>query len=369
MVRFEIVRKDKGTRGRIGILRVCGKEVETPVFMPVGTLASVKSLGSDDLEYLGIKAILANTFHLYLRPGPQIIKNLGGIHRFMGFDGIVITDSGGFQIYSLKELRKIKNDGVEFKSPLDGSIHFFRPEDVIDIQISLGSDFLVALDECTSYPSSPSSARRSVEITLSWAERTASYAREKGIFQRVFPVIQGSTYKELRELCAKKLLSLGFYQYAIGGLSVGEPKEILYQVVDWVKDILPEDVPTYLMGVGKPEDLIECVARGIDMFDCVIPTRNARNGLLYTWNGRVIIKNSSNKTLDIPIDENCRCKTCQNYPRSYLWHLYHSKELSYYRLATIHNLYFFMDLMDKIKEAIKNDELDYLRKEMKGRWD
>lgn len=366
---FKVIARDPNSRARIGVLKVKGKTIETPVFMPVGTLASVKSLDSLDLKSLGIKAILSNTFHLYLRPGVEVVKSSGGIHRFMGFDGVVITDSGGFQIYSLKELRKVSQDGVEFRSPIDGSRHFFTPEKVIELQVDIGSDFIVLLDECTSYPVSETVAKGSVELTLKWAERGRRHAEALGVFDRVFPVIQGSVYKELRDYCARKLLSMGFRQYAIGGLSVGEPKELLYNVSQWVREVVPEEYPLYLMGVGKPEDLIECVLRGIDMFDCVIPTRNARNGLLYTWKGKVVVKNSPNKFMDTPVDEDCTCPTCRSYPRSYLWHLYHSKELTYYRLATIHNLHFYMELMGEIKKAVRSGDLSYMARELKGRWD
>ncbi len=367
--RFRIIKRDRVTHGRIGRLKVNGKTIETPIFMPVGTGASVKSLGSDDLEALKIEAILVNTFHLYLRPGEDVVKGLGGVHRFMGFHGVVISDSGGFQIYSLKELRKLKEDGVEFRSPIDGSKHFFTPEKVILIQKSIGSDFLVLLDECTTYPATKAQAKSSVELTLKWAEKGIEAAKREGVFERVFPVVQGSVYKDLREYCLEALKKYGFYQYAIGGLSVGEPKELLYSVCSWIKKKLPENVPVYLMGVGKPEDIIECVSLGIDMFDCVIPTRNARNGLLYTWKGRVMIKNSEHRFSDIPVDPDCRCPTCTRYPRGYLNHLYNSKELSYFRLATIHNLFFYRELVEAIKDAIRSGDLEHFRKEMKGRWD
>ncbi len=367
--RFRVLFKDGETCGRIGLLSVMGKAVETPIFMPVGTLASVKGLGSDDLEGLGVKAILVNTFHLYLRPGPDVVEAMGGLHRFMGYDGIIISDSGGFQVYSLRELRRLKEDGVEFRSPIDGSRHFFTPESVIEIQKKLGSDFIVLLDECTSYPATPAQAKSSVDLTLRWAGRGAEAAKRMGVFDRVFPVIQGSTFKDLRIQCAEALKRFGFPQYAIGGLSVGEPKDALYSVCSWIRDVIPEDSPLYLMGVGKPEDIIQCVMRGIDMFDCVIPTRNARNGLLYTWKGRVVIKNSACKTQDIPIDPDCTCPTCRRYPRSYLHHLYHAKELSFYRLSTIHNIHFYMELVEAIKTAIKSGELKKFAKEMEGKWE
>ncbi len=326
-------------------------KVQTPVFMPVGTQGTVKSLAPNELHELGTQIILGNTYHLFLRPGVDIIKRFGGLHGFIGWDRAILTDSGGFQIYSLKGLSKMSENGVEFQSHLDGSRYFLTPEDVVHIQEDLGSDIVMVLDECIPFPSTYDYTLESTDRTTRWARRSLG-ARKRDDYG-IFAIVQGGMYQDLRQRSAKDLAAMDFNGYAIGGLSVGETKEMMYRMVSVALPHLPEDKPRYLMGVGKPEDLLECVRLGIDMFDCVIPTRNARNGCLYTRFGRVLIKNARYERDPMPIDPLCGCYTCRNFSRAYLRHLYIAQEITSSRLNTIHNLYYYCSLMRSARSAIQ----------------
>ncbi len=346
---IEIIKKDGAAR--CGILRTSHGEVMTPVFMPVGTHGVVKAITHRDLKNIGIQMILANAYHLYLKPGDELIRDLGGIHKFTGWDGPILTDSGGYQIFSLGGLRSVKEEGVLFQSHIDGSKHFLTPERVIEIQDNLGADIIMCLDECIPYPSSYEYTEKSTDLTTRWAKRCKSVERKNGSL--LFGIIQGGFYEVLRLKSARDLINIDFDGYAIGGLSVGEPKSLMWRMVDTVMPLLPEDKPRYLMGLGFPEDIVEGVLRGIDMFDCVIPTRLARNGNLFTWRGRINIKNAIYKRDERPIDEECDCFTCRTHSRAYLRHLLISHELTSFYLNTIHNLHFYARLMEKIREAIQ----------------
>jgi queuine tRNA-ribosyltransferase len=321
--------------------------------MPVGTAASVKAVSPDDLEEIGVKIILANTYHLYLRPGHEAIRGLGGLHRFMGWQQSILTDSGGFQVYSLATLRKISEEGVLFRSHIDGSEHFIGPEKAMKIQEALGSDIVMAFDECPPYPSEYEYVKRSMEMTTRWAERCLD--RGIGDTQALFGIVQGGTYEDLRAESARSLSKLGFDGYALGGLAVGEDFETRKRVISETMPHLPFERPVYLMGVGTPEDIVEAVKRGVDMFDCVMPTRNARNGSLFTTRGKITIKNARYKNDEKPIDEECGCYTCTRFSRAYLRHLFVAREILAYRLNTIHNLYYYSRLMEGIQKAIKED--------------
>jgi len=358
LLNFKIKHTDKYSKARVGEFYTSHGIVETPIFMPVGTQGAVKAITQRILkEEVKAEIILSNTYHLYLRPGTQIIEAAGGLHKFMNWDLPILTDSGGFQIYSLSELRKLKNDGVEFRSHLDGSIHFFTPKKVIEIQRSIGSDIMMPLDECTPYPCDYEYAKKSKELTSEWAilnkeafELTYSLY---GYEQYLFGIVQGSVYKDLRESSAKDLTKLEFDGYAIGGLAVGEPTEVMYDIVDFTTDFLPVNKPRYLMGVGRPENILEAIARGIDMFDCVMPTRNARNAYLFTSQGIVSMRNAAYKDDFSPLDPECNCYTCKNFSRAYLRHLFNAKEILALELATIHNLTFYLNLVRTAREKIK----------------
>ncbi|MBE3579675.1 MAG: tRNA guanosine(34) transglycosylase Tgt [Caldanaerobacter subterraneus] len=355
-IKYKVIKKDARTKARLGILETPHKVIETPVFMPVGTQATVKAMTPDELKEMGATIILGNTYHLYLRPGHKIIEKAGGLHKFMNWDRAILTDSGGFQVFSLSSLRKITEDGVEFRSHIDGSKHFFTPEKVIEIQNSLGSDIIMSFDECAPYPADYDYVKRSMELTIKWAER-GKKAHKNTDRQALFGIVQGGTYKDLRRECAERLVDMDFPGYAIGGLSVGEPKDLMYEIIDFTTDYLPHDKPRYLMGVGTPEDLIEGVIRGIDMFDCVLPTRIARNGTVFTSRGKLIVRDAPYAEDFSALDEECDCYTCKNYSRAYLRHLFKAKEILAARLATYHNLYFLIKLMEKIREAIRQDRL------------
>jgi queuine tRNA-ribosyltransferase len=321
--------------------------------MPVGTQATVKAVTPENLTELGAEIILANTYHLFLRPGHELIRELGGLHRFMNWDRPILTDSGGFQIFSLRDLAKITEEGAEFKSHLDGSSLFLSPEDAVTVQEALGSDIMMCLDTCIPYPTDRSETLAATELTSRWAQRSRAAQKETG--QLLFGIVQGGMYPDLRSLAVEQLLDIGFDGYALGGLSVGEPHELMLDITEHTAKLLPQDHPIYLMGVGTPEDLVESVYRGVDMFDCVMPTRNARNGMLFTSQGRVVIKNSQYSNDPRPPDESCGCYTCRNYSRAYLRHLYMSREILAYHLNTIHNLYYFVGLMRSMRKALKND--------------
>ncbi len=337
--------------------------------MPVGTAATVKAMTTDELEELGAKIILGNTYHLMLRPGHETIRRLGGLHRFMGWQGPILTDSGGYQVFSLAKMRKLLPDGVEFMSHIDGDKHFLTPEKALEIQEALGSDIMMVLDECTAYPVSEGDARQSMELTLEWAKKSLiAYNSRPTVEEKpkaaLFAIIQGSTYKNLRKECAERLLALGegWSGFAIGGLSVGEPKEFLYEMAQETAPWIPENYPRYAMGIGLPEDLVELSGFGIDMFDCVVPTRNARNGELFTTFGEIQIRHARYKEDPGPIDEKCTCPVCQKYSRAYLRHLYLAKEILSARLNTIHNLHYYLTLLRGIREAIRKGNYDEFRK-------
>jgi queuine tRNA-ribosyltransferase len=357
LLSFEISAKDRNSRARAGLFTTDHGVVETPIFMPVGTQGTVKAVNQDYLKnHLNAQIVLSNTYHLYLRPGTEVLEKAGGLHKLMNWNLPILTDSGGFQIFSLADLRHLKKDGVEFRSHLDGSKHFFNPKNVIEIQRSIGSDIMMVLDECTSYPCEYDYAQKSVKLTSDWAyqaKETFDGSKSKyGYDQNLFGIIQGSIYKDLRERSAKEIVNMGFNGYAIGGLAVGEPVETMYDVVDFVTDIMPENRPRYLMGVGRPENLLEAIERGVDMFDCVLPTRNARNAYLFTYNGILSMRNARYKDDFNPVDENCECYTCKNYTRAYIRHLFIAKEILALELASIHNLFFYFHLMRTARAQI-----------------
>ena len=342
---------------RRGIVETAHGSIETPVFMPVGTQGAVKALTPRDLDEAGASIILGNTYHLMLRPGDALIARRGGLHRFIGWNKPILTDSGGYQVFSLAERRRITENGCEFRSHLDGSAHLLTPESAVDIQANLGSDIAMVLDECPALPSTPNIIDASLEMSARWARRCRDRFLERQnspdpISQAQFGIVQGGTFPELRAKSAELTVSIGFEGYAIGGLSVGEPNETMYQVVEATTPLLPTNQPRYLMGVGTPIDLVECVARGVDMFDCVLPTRNARNGQLFTSQGPINIKNACFAEDDGPADPACRCYTCRNFSRAYLRHLYVAGEMTSATLNTLHNLSFYLDTMSRIREAI-----------------
>jgi len=336
--------------------------------MPVGTQGVVKAIEPRELEEVGAKIILGNTYHLYLRPGTDIIERAGGLHRFAGWDHPILTDSGGYQVFSLSHLRGISEEGVHFKSHIDGSLHLFTPENVVDIQRSLGSDIMMVLDECTTYPCDEKYAARSNRMTIQWAERCKHQMERTSskylINQSLFAIVQGSVYGLLRENSAKALVSFGFDGYAIGGLSVGEPADLMYKMTEVCTSILPSDRPRYLMGVGTPENILESIERGIDMFDCVLPTRNGRNAVLFTRNGKLNMKNASFALEFMPPDADCQCYTCRNFTRAYIRHLFKAREILALQLATIHNLYFYLWLVRSAREAILMDRFIEWKAEM-----
>jgi queuine tRNA-ribosyltransferase len=361
---IEILKEDG--LARQGILRTEHGDVETPVFMPVATQGTVKATTHKDLKEMGIKMILANAYHLYLRPGDGLIKEMGGIHRLSGWDGAILTDSGGYQLFSLGVLREIKEDGVLFQSHIDGSKHFLSPERVMEIQENIGADIYMCLDECVPYPSSYEYTDASVELTSRWAKRCRDTKTDNGAL--LFGIVQGGFYKPLRMKSAHDLIGMDFDGYAIGGLSVGEPKSIMWDMVDTIIELFPRNKPRYLMGLGFPDDIVEGVRRGIDMFDCVIPTRLARNGNLFTWNGRINIKNAKYTRDERPVDDGCECYTCKTFSRAYLRHLLVSHELTSFYLNTLHNMYFYSDLLKKVREAISKGIFEIFYDDFKTKW-
>jgi len=344
--------------------------------MPVGTNATVKSMNQDELRNLGAEIILSNTYHLYLRPGYEIIRQLGGLHKFMNWQGPILTDSGGFQVFSLSPLRKITDEGVEFRSHLDGSTHFLTPELVMEIQSALGSEIAMAFDECTPYPATHEYALKSLQLTTKWAKRCAE-ARKRGSEEvtsplsqfptsplpSLFGIVQGGIYPDLRKQSSEELIEMDFDGYAIGGLSVGEPKSLMYEMINHTTPLLPEGKPRYLMGIGDLLDVLEAVSAGIDMFDCVMPTRNARNGTLFTSTGRISIKREEFKADPNPLDANCGCYTCRNHSRAYLRHLFMNREILSMRLNTMHNLHFYLEFFRKMREAVGSGEFNKFREE------
>ena len=356
--RFELVAQDAATGARAGVLHTPHGAVETPVFMPVGTQATVKTLDQQDLAAAQAQIVLGNAYHLYLRPGHQLIDRLGGLHAFMNWPKPILTDSGGFQVFSLSDRNEVVADGVRFQSHLDGSHHFFTPEKVMEIEHGLGADIIMAFDECTPYPCEHSYAQESMQRTLRWAERCLSRHRELTAErvhrppQALFGIVQGSVYPDLRRDCAQALVQFDLPGYAIGGLAVGEPREDLFAVVRQTTTYLPTEKPRYLMGVGLPHDLVEAVAAGVDMFDCVVPTRNARNATAFTRRGRLRLKNAGHAEDPQPLDADCACATCRHYSRAYLRHLFQTNEVLGPRLATFHNIFFFQQLMREMRDAI-----------------
>lgn len=361
-IKFQVLKECKRTGARTGLLTTPHGVINTPVFMPVGTQATVKTMAPEELKEMGARIILGNTYHLYMRPGHKLVEKAGGLHRFMNWDRSILTDSGGFQVFSLADLRDISEEGVHFRSHIDGSRHFISPEKAVEIQNSLGSDIMMAFDECPPYPCEYDYAKKSMNITARWAERCLK-AHKNTERQALFGIIQGSVFKDLRRESARQITSLGFPGYAVGGLSVGEPKDIMYEMLEEVVPLMPADKPRYLMGVGSPDSIIEGVIRGIDMFDCVLQTRIARNGTAMTSRGRVVIRNAAYAEDFSPLDPECDCYTCTNYTRAYIRHLLKAGEILGLRLTTFHNLYFTMRLMDKIREAIEGDYLPEFRDE------
>jgi len=360
---FSVNKTDgKARRGQISFPR---GTIETPAFMPVGTYGTVKGMLPRDIEATGAEIILGNTFHLMLRPGTEVVQKHGGLHKFMHWDKPILTDSGGFQVFSLGELRKITEEGVSFRSPIDGSKVFLDPERSMQVQRELGSNIVMAFDECTPYPATEQQARQSMELSMRWAERSLSAHGDNP--NALFGIIQGGMYKDLRMESLARLTETGFDGYAIGGLSVGEPKEEMQAVLDYLPDAMPADRPRYLMGVGKPEDLIYAVLSGVDMFDCVMPTRNARNGHLFTSQGVIKIRNAVHRDDTSTLDPECSCYTCENFSRSYLYHLDKTGEILGSQLNTIHNLTYYQTLMSQLREAIEQGNLkDTAKKILSG---
>lgn len=366
-IRFELIKTCKQTGARLGVLHTPHGSFETPMFMPVGTLATVKTLSPEELKEMGAGVILSNTYHLWLRPGHEIIKEAGGLHSFMNWDRGILTDSGGFQVFSLSDFRKIEEEGVYFRNHLNGDKLFLSPEKAIEIQNALGSDIIMAFDECPPYPATYEYMKQSVERTSRWAERCLK-AHKRPDEQGLFGIVQGGEFEDLRRQSAQDLVSLDFPGYAIGGLSVGEPKEVMNRVLEFTTPLLPVNKPRYLMGVGSPDSLIDGAIRGIDMFDCVLPTRIGRNGTVMTSQGRVVIKNAQYARDFSPLDPNCDCYTCRNYTRAYIRHLIKCDETFGIRLTSYHNVYFLIKLMEQVRQAIREDRLRDFRDEFFERY-
>ncbi len=361
-VKYELKHKDKNSKARRGVLKTTHGEIQTPVFMPVGTAATVKGMRPEQVKEMGAEIILSNTYHLYLRPGHDIVKQAGGLHKFMNWDRPILTDSGGFQVFSLGPLRKIREEGVEFRSHIDGSKHMLSPEKSMEIQNALGSDIIMAFDECAPYPADRDYVKKSLERTTRWLKRCKDY--HKNIEnQSLFGIMQGGMYDDLRYESAMQIVDLDLPGYAIGGLSVGEPKDIMLEVLDKCVDYLPEEKARYLMGVGSPDYLFEGVERGIDMFDCVLPTRIARHGVATTTYGKINIKNAKYQKDFQPLDSECDCYTCRNYSRAYIRHLYKADEILAGMLLSNHNLHFLIEMMKKIRKSIEEDRFLEYKKE------
>ena len=358
-ITYELIKQCPHTGARAGVITTPHGSFETPIFMPVGTQATVKSLSPDELTAMGAGIILSNTYHLYLRPGHELVAEAGGLHKFMQWNGGILTDSGGFQVFSLGPLRKIKEEGVTFRSHIDGSKHFLSPEIATEIQMALGADIIMAFDECVPYPAEHDYAKASTMRTSRWAERCLKAHTRSD--QALFGIVQGGMYPDLRAQSARELVAMDFPGYAIGGLSVGEPKPLMYEMLDHTVPYLPARKPRYLMGVGTPDCLIEGVMRGIDMFDCVFPTRVARNGTAMTSKGRLVVKNAEFTRDFQPLDKDCTCYTCRHFSRAYIRHLFKTEEIFGLRLTTIHNLHFLIDFMKKMRQAILEDRFPSFR--------
>ena len=361
-ITYELLHECKQTGARRGVIHTPHGDIQTPVFMPVGTQATVKSMTPEELKEVNAQIILSNTYHLFLRPGHELVKEAGGLHNFMHWDRPILTDSGGFQVFSLGKLRKITEEGVEFQSHLDGSKKFLSPEKAMEVENALGSDIMMAFDECCPYPSTYEYTKKSMERTTRWAKRCKE-AHKRPEDQGLFGIIQGGFYEDLRKKSAEDLIELDFPGYAIGGISVGEPKEKFIEILQYTAPLMPKDKPRYLMGVGTPDYLIEAALAGIDMCDCVLPTRIARNGTAMTWNGKVVIRNATYEKDFTPLDPECDCYTCKNYTRAYIRHLVKTKEILGTRLLSTHNLYFLTNLMERVRIEIENDNLLNFREE------
>lgn len=378
---FTVHREDG--RARAGLIKLMRGDIHTPAFMPVGTNATVKAMSPDEMREIGAEIVLGNTYHLYLRPGHEIIRSAGGLHKFMNWNRPILTDSGGFQVYSLSGLRKIEENGVRFRSHIDGSMHFIGPSEAMEIQAALGSDIAMVFDDCTPYPAAYEYTLNSLRLTTAWAKRCKEWMREAGYnpplphlskggieggssgigHQALFGIVQGGMYKDLRKRSIEGLLEIGFDGYAVGGLSVGEPKQEMHEMINYTGPLLPGDRPRYLMGIGDLADVLIAVEAGFDMFDCVMPTRNARNGTLFTSSGRISIKRTEYKADAGPLDSDCGCCTCRNYSRAYLRHLFLTKEILSMRLNTMHNLYFYLDFFRKMRTAIDNGRFGEFKRE------
>ncbi len=369
---FRIEHQDTRSRARAGIFITDHGAVETPIFMPVGTIGTVKTLSPHELRENGAQIILGNTYHLYLKPGLDILQAAGGLHRFNSWDGPILTDSGGFQVYSLTELRTLSEEGVWFKSHWDGSSHFFTPEKVVDIQRAIGSDIMMVLDQCVANPSDKKTAREAHLLTLRWAERSRQHFLNTqplyGYRQFQFGIVQGGIYPQLRRESARELMQLDFEGYAIGGLAVGESLEERNRITEVCTEVLPVEKPRYLMGVGTPTDILDGIERGVDMFDCVIPTRNARNGTVFTTTGKLVIRNARYKDDFQPLDSRCQCYTCQHFSRAYIRHLFNVNEVLGLRLATIHNVHFYLKLMRDARKAILENRFREWSAEFRARF-
>ncbi|MDP1852826.1 MAG: tRNA guanosine(34) transglycosylase Tgt [Candidatus Omnitrophota bacterium] len=373
---FNLIHQDKNSNARLGKLKAAHGVIDTPIFMPVGTQGTVKALTVRDLEECSAQIILANAYHLYLRPGLEVIKNAGGLHKFMHWDKPILTDSGGYQVFSLAKLRKVADRGVEFQSHIDGSKHTLTPESVIETQLTLGSDILMPLDECVHYPCVRDEAEVAMRRTIQWAKRSKEALSQSRIPRQnevglaypasrnlLFGIVQGATYPDLRKYCAEELAKIGFDGYSLGGISVGEPQDLLYNIVQTTCEYLPKEFPRYLMGVGTPEDMISAVDCGVDMFDCVVPTRYGRNGTVFTWRGKIVVRNSPYINDLRPLDEECNCFVCRDYSRSYIRHLLNASEILGAILVSYHNIYFYLSLMEKARAAISEDRFSDFKKE------
>jgi len=358
---FTLLKQSSECAARTGLVETLHGTIKTPVFMPVGTLGTVKAVTPENLHDLGAQIILGNTYHLFIRPGHELIRSFGGLHGFMHWDKPILTDSGGFQIFSLRELATITEEGAAFRSHIDGAKLFLSPESAVEVQEALGSDIMMVLDTCIPYPAERTEAKKATDLTRRWAERSRKAQSDTG--QLLFGIVQGGMFADLRKQAALDLQEIGFDGYAMGGLSVGEPKELMYDMTEATVEHLPADHPKYLMGVGTPEDLVESVFRGVDMFDCVMPTRNARNGMLFTSRGKLVIKNSTYREDPRPVDENCSCYTCRHYSRAYLRHLFTNREILAYQLNSIHNLHYYCSLMAAMRDAISQDRFVEFRKQ------
>ena len=356
---FTLIHQDKNSKARLGRVTTVHGDFDTPAFMTVGTHATVKGLMFKDVQEAGAQIILSNAYHVYLKPGMEIIKKAGGLHKFMSWDKPILTDSGGYQVFSLALYRKMHDRGVEFQSHIDGSKHFLTPEDVIKIQETLGSDIMMPLDECVHYPCTKEASRVAMDRTVAWAKRSKDAHGDA--IGKLFGIVQGATYEDLRLDCAKRLVEMNFDGYAIGGVSVGESSNLIYNIIELVVGLLPPDKPRYAMGIGYPFDIVEAVDRGVDMFDCVIPTRYGRNGTAFTSYGKIIIRNAAYSEDFRPLDPKCGCYVCQNFSRAYLRHLFNAKEMLGLVLLSLHNVYFFLDLMRQIRQAIKEDKFSQFK--------